>query len=77
MRRVRSEESGRFQELMQAHHDLGALGKMGETLWSVAIGAAEGPGDAAGPGVRGAMVKGAIEKSRNCTGRSRACNCGN
>jgi hypothetical protein len=50
---------------MQAHHDLGALGKMGETLWSVAIGAAEGPGDAAGPGVRGAMVKGAIEKSRN------------
>ena len=36
VRRVRPEESGRFQELMQAHHYLGALGKIGETLWYVA-----------------------------------------
>lgn len=36
VRRVRPEESGRYQELMQAHHYLGALGKIGETLWYVA-----------------------------------------
>ena len=36
VRRVRPEESGRYQELMQAHHYLGALPKIGETLWYVA-----------------------------------------
>ena len=36
VRRVRAEEAGRFQELMQAHHYLGALPKIGETLWYVA-----------------------------------------
>jgi hypothetical protein len=36
VRRVLPEERGRFQELMQAHHDLGALAKIGETLWYVA-----------------------------------------
>ena len=44
MRRVRPEESGRFQELMQAHHYLGALGKIGETLWYVASWRQEGWG---------------------------------
>ena len=29
-------EEGRFQALMQAHHYLGALGKIGRTLWYVA-----------------------------------------
>ena len=36
VRRVRREEERRFQELMQAHHYLGALAKIGETLWYVA-----------------------------------------
>ena len=36
VRRVCREEEGRFQELMQAHHYLGALPKIGETLWYVA-----------------------------------------
>jgi hypothetical protein len=36
VRRVLPEESGRYRELMQAHHDLGALPKIGETLWYVA-----------------------------------------
>jgi len=29
-------EAPRFQQLMQTHHDLGALPKIGETLWYVA-----------------------------------------
>ena len=33
---VRPEEEGRFRELMQAHHYLGAAPKIGETLWYVA-----------------------------------------
>lgn len=33
---VRSSESARFQQLMQAHHYLGALPKISETLWYVA-----------------------------------------
>lgn len=36
VRRVRREETGRYQELMQARHYLGALGKIGERLWCVA-----------------------------------------
>lgn len=36
MRRVRPEESERYQELIQAHHYLGALPKIDETLWYVA-----------------------------------------
>lgn len=36
VRRVVREEEPRFQELMQAHHYLGALPKIGETLWYVA-----------------------------------------
>lgn len=36
VRRVRPEEAERFQELMQPHHYLGALAKIGETLWYVA-----------------------------------------
>ena len=33
---VQPGEEGRFQRLMQAHHYLGALPKIGETLWYVA-----------------------------------------
>ena len=33
---VRPEEEGRFRELMQSHHYLGAVAKIGETLWYVA-----------------------------------------
>ena len=33
---VRPEEEGRFRELMQSHHYLGAMPKIGETLWYVA-----------------------------------------
>jgi len=36
LRPVCSSEESRYQELMQAHHYLGALGKIGETLWYVA-----------------------------------------
>ncbi|MDZ7759953.1 MAG: DUF4338 domain-containing protein [Desulfovermiculus sp.] len=36
VRPVCSSEEPRYQELMQAHHYLGALGKIGETLWYVA-----------------------------------------
>lgn len=36
VRRVHREEERRFRELMQAHHYLGALPKIGETLWYVA-----------------------------------------
>lgn len=36
VRRVFSSESERFQKLMQAHHYLGALPKISETLWYVA-----------------------------------------
>ncbi|MGH8141813.1 MAG: Druantia anti-phage system protein DruA [Steroidobacteraceae bacterium] len=36
MRLVHHEEQPRFQQLMQAHHYLGALRKIGETLWYVA-----------------------------------------
>jgi hypothetical protein len=36
VRRVHREEERGFQELMQAHHYLGALPKIGETLWYVA-----------------------------------------
>ena len=35
-RRVRPEENGRYQELMQTHHYRGALPKIGEPLWYVA-----------------------------------------
>ena len=33
---VAAEEEGRYQELMRAHHYLGALPKIGETLWYAA-----------------------------------------
>ncbi len=36
VRLVRREEQPRFQQLMQAHHYLGAFPKIGETLWYVA-----------------------------------------
>ncbi len=36
VRLVRREEQPRFQQLMQTHHYLGALPKIGETLWYVA-----------------------------------------
>ena len=36
VRRVRREEEARYRQLMQAHHYLGALPKIGETLWYVA-----------------------------------------
>jgi hypothetical protein len=36
IRRVQREEEPRFQELVQTHHYLGALTKIGETLWYVA-----------------------------------------
>ena len=36
VRPVQRREEPRFQELMQAHHYLGALPKIGETLWYVA-----------------------------------------
>jgi len=36
VRIVASNEEARYQELMQAHHYLGALPKIGETLWYVA-----------------------------------------
>ena len=36
VRRVQHSEEARFQQLMQAHHYLGALPKIGETLWYVA-----------------------------------------
>ncbi|MDA8350041.1 MAG: hypothetical protein M0038_14785 [Pseudomonadota bacterium] len=42
VRRLRSEESGRYQALMRVHHFLGALSKIGETLWYVATGARSG-----------------------------------
>jgi hypothetical protein len=34
---VRTSESQRYQDLMQQHHYLGALPKIGETLWYVAL----------------------------------------
>jgi hypothetical protein len=37
VRLVRCEERFRYQELMRQHHYLGALPKIGETLWYVAI----------------------------------------
>jgi hypothetical protein len=36
IRRVQRSEEARFQDLMQAQHYLGALPKIGETLWYVA-----------------------------------------
>lgn len=36
VRLVRREQEPRYQQLMQAHHYLGALPKIGETLWYVA-----------------------------------------
>ena len=33
---VTAADEGRYQRLMQAHHYLGALPKIGETLWYVA-----------------------------------------
>ncbi len=33
---VAAADKGRYQELMRAHHFLGALPKIGETLWYVA-----------------------------------------
>ena len=36
VRRVQRGEEARYQQLMQAHHYLGALPKIGETLWYVA-----------------------------------------
>lgn len=41
VRLVHHEEQPRFQQLMQAHHYLGALRKIGETLWYVASWRAE------------------------------------
>jgi len=37
VRPVLPEETERFQELMQEHHYLGRLPKIGETLWYVAL----------------------------------------
>jgi len=37
IRRIRSAEEKRFQELMQSHHYLGALPKIGNTIWYVAV----------------------------------------
>ena len=36
VRLVRPDEEQRYQALMQAHHYLGSLAKIGETLWYVA-----------------------------------------
>jgi hypothetical protein len=36
VRRIRASEEACFQQLMQAHHYLGSLPKIGETLWYVA-----------------------------------------
>ncbi len=36
VRQVRREEEARYQDLMQAHHYLGSVPKIGETLWYVA-----------------------------------------
>ena len=36
VRLVRPDEEQRYQTLMQAHHYLGSLAKIGETLWYVA-----------------------------------------
>src|SRR2546429_2492273 len=36
VRLVRSDEQRRYQQLMRAHHYLGYLPKIGETLWYVA-----------------------------------------
>ncbi|MGO8787991.1 MAG: hypothetical protein ACLQVL_11510 [Terriglobia bacterium] len=36
VRRVRTSEAWRYQDLMQQHHYLGSLPKIGETLWYVA-----------------------------------------
>ena len=36
VRQVRREEEARYRQLMQAHHYLGAVPKIGETLWYVA-----------------------------------------
>ena len=36
VRPIQRSEEPRYQRLMQAHHDLGALPKIGETLWYVA-----------------------------------------
>jgi hypothetical protein len=37
VRQVRSSEERRYRDLMQEHHYLGALPKIGETLWYVAV----------------------------------------
>jgi hypothetical protein len=37
VRVVRRSEEGRYQRLMQEHHYLGSVGKIGETLWYVAL----------------------------------------
>lgn len=37
VRLVNADEEERFQQLMQAHHYLGALRKIGETVWYVAV----------------------------------------
>ena len=37
VRPVRSGDQPRYQELMQQHHYLGSLPKIGETLWYVAL----------------------------------------
>ena len=59
---VRPEEEGRFRELMQSHHYLGAMPKIGETLWYVAHGgrhvACPGGVFGAGPEVPGAPTLG-------------------
>ena len=36
VRQVERHEEGRYQEQMARHHDLGALPKIGETVWYVA-----------------------------------------
>ncbi len=36
IRPVKRSEESRYQELMQAHHYLGALPKIGETIWYIA-----------------------------------------
>jgi hypothetical protein len=42
VRPVERYEEGRYQEQMARHHDLGALPKIGETVWYVARGATNG-----------------------------------
>ena len=48
VRPVARSEEGRYQEQMARHHYLGALAKIGETVWNVAIWREEWVADAPG-----------------------------